>query len=140
MNRKLIALLFTGALALALVIGSFARLTPAQNASDQARERANENAAFLKCGTKHPDEETARLIDEANERFKANRLAETGAAERTGTVNVNVYFHVVTNTSGQGNVTDQQIANQIQVINDSYSGTTGGAYTIYRFTLVSIDR
>ncbi len=138
MNRKFVALLSVGTLALALVIGSLTRSTSAQ--SDQAFERANPNASFLKCGTKHPDEATARLIDEANDRFKNNRRAETGAAERTGTVNVNVYVHVITNTSGAGNVTDTAIANQIAVLNNAYSGATGGANTIYRFTRVATDR
>jgi hypothetical protein len=32
-----------------------------------------------------------------------------------------VYFHVITNTSGQGGVTDQMIANQINVLNAAYS-------------------
>jgi hypothetical protein len=137
MNRKFVALVSVGVLALALVIGSLTRNTSAQ--SDQGFERANPNASFLKCGTKHPDEETARLIDEANGRFKANRRAETGSAERTGTVNVNVYFHVITNTSGAGNVSDAAIANQITVLNNAYSGATGGANTLYRFTLVSKD-
>lgn len=138
MNRKFVALLSVGVLALALVIGNFTRNTSAQ--SDQAFERADENASFLKCGTKHPDEETARLIDDANARFKANRKAETGSAERTGTVNVNVYFHVITNTSGAGNVSDTAIANQIAVLNQAYSGATGGYNTLYRFTLVSTNR
>ncbi|MBA2731520.1 MAG: zinc metalloprotease [Acidobacteria bacterium] len=138
MNRKFVALLSVGVLALALVIGNFARNTSAQ--SDQAFESANPNASFLQCGTKHPDEQTARLIDDANGRFKANRQAETGSAERTGTVNVNVYFHVITSTSGAGNVTDAKIAEQIQVMNDAFSGVTGGFNTIYRFTLVATDR
>ncbi|HKQ53570.1 MAG TPA: zinc metalloprotease [Pyrinomonadaceae bacterium] len=138
MNRKFVALLGVGALAFALVIGSLARGTSAQ--SDKAVGNANGNAAFLKCGTKHPDEETARLIDDANQRFRNQRKAETGSDQRTGTVNVNVYFHVITNTSGAGNVSDTAIANQIRVLNDSYSGVTGGANTIYRFTLVSTDR
>jgi hypothetical protein len=138
MNRKFVALLSVGVLAIALVIGNFTLNTSAQ--SDQAFERADENASFLRCGTKHPDEETARLIDDANARFRAQRKAETGSAERTGTVNVNVYFHVITSTSGAGNVTDARIAQQIQVLNDAYSGVTGGANTIYRFTLVSTDR
>lgn len=137
MNRKFVALLAVGVLAIALIIGNFTLKTSAQ--SDQAFERANDNASFLKCGTKHPDEETARLIDDANARFKAQRQAETGSAERTGTVNVNVYFHVITNTSGAGNVSDTRIAQQIQVLNDAYSGATGGANTLYRFTLVSKD-
>lgn len=138
MNRKFVALLSVGVLAIALIIGNFTRNTSAQ--SDQAFERADENASFLKCGTKHPDAETARLIEEASDRFKAQRRAETGSAERTGTVNVNVYVHVITNTSGAGNVTDTQITNQIAVLNQAYSGATGGANTIYRFTRVSTDR
>lgn len=138
MNRKFVALLGVGVLALALVIGNLARSTSAQ--SDQAFENANGNATFLKCGTKHPDDETARLIEEANGRFRANRKAETGSDERTGIVNVNVYFHVITNTSGAGNVSDLAIANQIAVLNNSYSGVTGGANTLYRFILVSTDR
>jgi hypothetical protein len=138
MNRKFVALLSVGVLALALIIGNFTRNTSAQ--SDQAFERADENASFLKCGTKHPDAETARLIEEASDRFKAQRKADTGSAERTGTVNVNVYVHVITNTSGAGNVTDTQITNQISVLNQAYSGATGGANTLYRFTRVSTDR
>jgi Pregnancy-associated plasma protein-A len=138
MNRKFVVLLSVGVLALALIIGNFTLNTSAQ--SDNAFQRADPNASFLRCGTKHPDEETARLIDDANARFKANRKAETGSDERTGTVNVNVYFHVITNTSGAGNVTDARIAQQIQVLNNAYSGATGGANTLYRFTLVSTDR
>jgi hypothetical protein len=138
MNRKFVALSAIAVLALALLIGNFTSNTSAQ--SDQAFERADPNASFLKCGTKHPDEETARLIDEANARFKANRQAETGSVERTGTVNVRVYFHVITNTSGAGNVTDARIADQITVLNQAYSGANGGANTIYRFTLAGTDR
>lgn len=92
------------------------------------------------CGTRHPDAETAQLIEDASERFMKSRQATGAAVYRTGTVNVNVYFHVITNTSGQGNVSDTQIANQIAVLNNAYSGATGGANTIYRFTLVSVDR
>jgi hypothetical protein len=138
MNRKLLAFLTIGVLALTLVFAGLTRRTAAQ--SDNAFENANPNADFLKCGTKHPDEQTARLIDDATERFKSARSAQGLPTERTGTVNVNVYFHVITSTSGAGNVTDAQIASQIQVLNDSYSSNTGGANTIYRFTLVSTDR
>ncbi len=138
MNRKIVALLGVGALVFALVIGSLAGNVTAQ--SDQAVANANAKAEFLKCGTKHPDDQTARLIDDANQRFKNQRKADTGSDQRTGTVNVNVYVHVITNTSGAGNVTDTRIANQIKVLNDSYSGVTGGANTLYRFTLVSTDR
>lgn len=139
MNKKFFAVLALVALSLTLVFTRFnSNQVLAQ--SDSAFENANPNAAFLKCNTKHPDEETARLIADANDRFRANRKAETGSAERTGIVNVNVYFHVITSTTGQGNVTDAQIANQILVLNQAFGGTTGGANTIYRFVLVSTDR
>ncbi|MGI9106310.1 MAG: zinc metalloprotease [Pyrinomonadaceae bacterium] len=137
MNRKFATLMILSAISLALVLSSFTNRTTAQ--SDRAEERANDNAAFKTCGTKHPDEQTARLIEDANERFKTSRTAQGAANERTGTVNVNVYFHVITNTSGAGNLSDAQIANQIQVLNDAFSGATGGSNTIYRFTLLSKD-
>ncbi len=140
MRRKMIALLALVALSLTLVLGNFTNNTSAQNPADAAFEHANGNAAFKSCGTKHPDVETARLIEDAVTRFKESRIAETGSAERTGTVNVNVYFHVITNTSGAGNVSDAVIADQIRVLNDAYSGATGGANTLYRFTLVRTDR
>ena len=143
MNRKFVALLGVGALAFALVIGSLVRSTSAQDASAKTTEKeakVKPGHESLKCGTKHPDEETARLIDDANERFKSNRRSQGAPEERTGTVNVNVYFHVITNTSGAGNVSDARIAQQIQVLNNAYGGATGGANTIYRFTLVSTDR
>ncbi len=140
MKRKMFALLALVALGLALVLSNYANISSAQNPADAAFEHANENAAFKSCGTKHPDAETARLIEDAATRFKESRVAQTGSAERTGAVNVNVYFHVITNTSGAGNVSDAQIADQIRVLNDAYSGATGGANTIYRFTLVSTDR
>jgi hypothetical protein len=141
MNRKLVTALFVSVLALTLVLSGFAKHISSQDAPSAAddNDRPVQQAA-LRCGTKHPDAETARLIDDANRRFRASGASRGGAADRTGTVNVNVYFHVITNTSGAGNVSDTQIANQIRVLNDSYSGVTGGANTIYRFTLVSTDR
>ena len=115
-------------------------LSSAQNPAEQAFDHASPNAAFRFCGTKDLDEQTARLVEDANTRFKDAQRAQTGTAERTGTVTVNVYFHVITDTAGKGNLTDTQIANQIKVLNDGFSGATGGFNTIYRFSLVSTDR
>ena len=103
-----------------------AAIKPIVAQSDRALQEASENAAFLKCGTKQPDEKTALLIEDANSRFKANRLAQGGPPERTGTVNVPVHVHIITSNSGAGDVPDQQVADQIAVLNNSYSGVTGG--------------
>ncbi|MGB7925938.1 MAG: zinc metalloprotease [Pyrinomonadaceae bacterium] len=134
MNRKLVTSLFISLLTLTLVLSGFAKHAP-QEGADAA---SGAERLMRGCATVHPDAKTARLIEDANARFRASNRG--GATDRTGTVNVNVYFHVIRNTSGAGNVTDTQIANQIAVLNNAYSGATGGANTIYRFTLVSTDR
>jgi hypothetical protein len=46
---------------------------------------------------------------------------------------INTYVHVITNSSGQGGPTSQQIANQMAVLNSAYAGTG------FSFTLVSTD-
>ncbi|KAI8852125.1 hypothetical protein BC829DRAFT_360677 [Chytridium lagenaria] len=46
---------------------------------------------------------------------------------------VNVYFHVITSTTGAGAVSDSAIAKQISVLNADYGGN-------YNFVLVSTDR
>ncbi|HEX8472819.1 MAG TPA: zinc metalloprotease [Pyrinomonadaceae bacterium] len=148
MKRTFVSLLALVALALTLVFNGFAQeqeqqfqanRVAGQNQESNKKEDAN-GKLELSCGTVHPDAATAELIENASARFMASRKADGGSAERTGTVNVNVYFHVITNTSGGGNVSDTVIANQIKVLNDAYSGVTGGANTIYRFTLVATDR
>jgi hypothetical protein len=90
------------------------------------------------CATYSPSQQEADAI-EAHTQHMASLMSgrlETNAT----TVTVPVYFHVITSTSGAGNVSDTAIANQIKVLNDSYSGLTGGANTRFRFQLVSTDR
>ena len=94
------------------------------------------------CGTHVFSEEETLAIEEhtemllsqrsANERFRLQSNAVTST--------ISVYFHVITNTSGAGNVSDQMIADQIRVLNDAYSGVTGGANTRFRFQLAGTTR
>lgn len=86
------------------------------------------------CGTRHPDEATAVAIDQQLQRFKQKR----GGGSQS--VTIDVYFHVVTSVAGDGAVSDAQIAKQIQVLNASYAGKTGGAATEFRFRLAGVDR
>ena len=51
-----------------------------------------------------------------------------------------VYTHVILDGTGGGDVTNQQIAAQLQVLNDSYAGSTGGAHTPFTFVDAGIDR
>jgi len=90
------------------------------------------------CATYNPSQQEADAI-EAHSQHMASLMAGRLQTNAT-TVNVNVYFHVITSTSGAGDVSNTAIANQIKVLNDSYSGLTGGANTRFRFVLVSTDR
>jgi hypothetical protein len=57
-------------------------------------------------------------------------------ARAAGSVNINVYWHVINNgtSTSQGNITDAAIASQISVLNAAYKTTP------FKFTLVSTDR
>lgn len=87
------------------------------------------------CGTVDPDIVTATRVEA--------RLASAGTgsgALAPGDTTINVYVHIITNTSGAGNVSDTAVANQIAVLNNAYSGATGGFNTKFRFALAGIDR
>jgi hypothetical protein len=88
-----------------------------------------------RCGTRHVDEIEMSEIDGALARFKQQR----GDIDRQpGSVQVPVYFHVITRGSGveNGELTAQMVQDQINVLNDSYDGgTTGGTATPFNFVL-----
>lgn len=96
------------------------------------------------CATPHPSEMEAEALEEHTQMLTGSRDDnDPGRYQVRGeatTVTVSVWFHVITNTSGSGNVTDARIADQIQVLNDAYSGLTGGANTKFRFTLAGVTR
>jgi hypothetical protein len=61
-----------------------------------------------------------------------------------GSVEIPVYFHVITSSDGMGgNITDDAIRQQIDVLNAAYAGRApggAGAATPFRFTLTAVDR
>ena len=58
---------------------------------------------------------------------------EVQAVRPLATVTVGTYFHIVTDGAGNGNVSDQTIAAQIQVMNNAYAGR-------FSFTLLGVTR
>jgi hypothetical protein len=74
---------------------------------------------------------TARILD---------RKGQPGGT--TAGKNVPVYFHVMRDDAGNGDVTDQQIGDQVAVLNKTYGGqeSTSAANTGFTFTLAGIDR
>lgn len=84
-------------------------------ASEQAKEPA---------GSDTPDEVPPSAQGRGGKSFRAT---------------VDVYFHVVTD-GATGAVTDQDVRNQIQVMNEGYGGLEGGYNTGFSFRLAGIDR
>lgn len=79
---------------------------------------------YLRCGTVEPGPLERALI-EAKVSSVKNREASGGV--------INVYFHVITSSTGAGNVTDTQIANQINVLNNAYANT-GWSFNLVQTT------
>jgi hypothetical protein len=61
-----------------------------------------------------------------------------GGSVSTTPVGVPTWFHVVTGSDGSGTVTSSQITAQLDVLNDSFDGTTEGAPSRFSFSLGGI--
>jgi hypothetical protein len=83
-------------------------------------------------------------LDSELESTAARPQSKAFAAFAPGSVTINVYFHVIRKGTGvaNGDITDQMIADQIAVLNQSFAGQTGGAgtNTPFRFSLAGVDR
>jgi hypothetical protein len=138
-----------GALALALV----GAVAPA-NASLPTSERGSTcvvpsttdesgAAARGRDGGEQDTRNVSAKEQQAIEDQTAALLAAKGGPADSGTVvNVPVYIHVMTDTAGNGDVSNQQIDKQMQVLNDDFAGKEGrgASNTGFTFTLKGVDR
>ena len=85
-----------------------------------------------RCGTKQPGLEEIDAIE---------RAIAKGQKGKTSAV-IDVWVHVISAGEGfaNGDVPDGMIRDQIRVLNESYSGRTGGANTGFGFDLVGVTR
>ena len=67
-----------------------------------------------RCGTPDVTPEQAAAVEQA--------LQSAGTAERSGIVTIPVVFHVVRSSAGQGDITQTQIDDQIDVLNHGFAG------------------
>jgi hypothetical protein len=96
-------------------------------------------ASGMRCGTRPVGVGEGQAIASALAQFRAEQ--PYAAFEREpGTVAVNVYVHVITASTGVGNLDDATLLAQINVLNAAYSGAGGGANTPFRFVPVAVDR
>ena len=86
------------------------------------------NRPQLKCGTRDLDDATAAAIEDYTRRTM--QLSALPAA--TGGV-IDVYWHTITNTSGQGALSSQAINAQINVLNNAFASSG------WSFRLVATD-
>jgi hypothetical protein len=105
----------------------------------------------LRCMTKHPDAKTMDNLERSTKIWKTERAARgtDSPARLPGSVTIPVWFHVILNSTGAGDVTSVQIQAQIDFLNTCYSGAdtfpgysspTPTADTPFRFTLAGVDR
>lgn len=94
-----------------------------------------------RCATLEPLPEEIDLIENnpANLDEQRDMMDETYGA---GTVTVQVWVHVIRRGTGtsNGDIPQSWIDNQIAVLNNSFSGATGGVNTIFRFQLAGVTR
>nr|AYM52252.1 metalloprotease MEP1 [Cystobacter sp.] len=115
----------------AVVLGAVMALTGCNNAEQQpAEEQPTQQAVRSGCATVDLTEAEKATVEMA---ISGRTRTQ---ARANGSVNVNVYWHVINNgtSTSQGNITDAQIASQISVLNAAYSNTP------FKFTLASTDR
>jgi hypothetical protein len=86
-----------------------------------------------RCGTRQPSVEEAAQIEQQIAR---------GRTKVKATVTIPVWVHVITKGAGfaNGSLSDDMIRAQIRVLDDSYSGRTGGAGSEFDFQLAGITR
>jgi hypothetical protein len=108
--------------ALALVACAPEAFDPADDSAEADAINAELNAHPVLCGTPHPMSAELTDIQDSLNAFQAARGGDPSATRAAGSVTVNVYVHVITNTSGQGAVSSTMINNQIAVMNKAYAG------------------
>jgi Pregnancy-associated plasma protein-A len=85
-----------------------------------------------RCGTRQPGLDA---VDQIEQRISRARKVRTA-------VTIPVWVHVINKGSGfaNGDLPEEMIRHQIRVLDDSYSGRTGGAGSGFDFQLVGITR
>jgi hypothetical protein len=110
-----------------------ANTSDALSSTDLAAERARASTPGRECGSpvKHASE-VARIDAEVQRVASSRRLASNGV------ISIPVHVHVINKGAGleNGDVPDDQISAQIDVLNTAY----GQAQMPFRFTLASTDR
>ncbi|SDC62622.1 zinc metalloprotease [Nocardioides lianchengensis] len=143
---RLAAAAALGVGALAFSAPSATALVPSESSGACLAGDAHDDAAAARGGGHaHDHREISALEQERIRDDVAGRLAAQGTSRREASAaaaSVPVYVHVMRDASGNGDVTDAQIAEQIDVMNVSFAGgkSAEAADTGFSFYLAGTDR
>lgn len=108
-----------------------------------------------KCSTRHADDIEIEQVNKHIAKVRAaNGGGNGGGGESTdgarvyanGSITINVYFHVVSTSTGTGNIPDSRLDAQIATMNEHYAGLDGPVYrgaaanTSFRFVRAGVTR
>ena len=99
-------------------------------------------AAFIQGGARCNTRDLTAAEEQQVEQT-LQRINQLGGPDRgPGSVTVQVWFHVIRRGTGvsNGDIPQSQIDSQIQVLNNAFSGATGGTNTPFRFVLAGVTR
>lgn len=140
MNRSWTATLLLGALAFGVISADLALMSAAKaHGSDDHQGPFTigdttwpNQASFVDAGRRCRTRDLSPVRRKRVEAELARRRQEVSAQVSGGVINV--YFHVITSSSGEGSLSDAEIAAQLNVLNASFSETG------WSFRLVSTSR
>lgn len=140
----------------AVAIASLCSINVNAAPNEKAVENANSNAAFLRCGTKHPTPEESERLEK---RFKLDKLAKAakkpsgapggggngggGGGGGTdpgptlpsdGSILIDTYVHIICDNAGSCAATENQVNDQMNVLNAAFTNTP------YTFQLRTVTR
>jgi len=110
--------------------------------------------AGRRCSTRHADDIEMEKIDRQAASQRAAAGGGTGGGSTTGgarvysdgSITIPVYFHVVYKSDGTGNISDAWLDNQINAMNEHFSGQDGPVYRTaaanmsFRFAKAGVTR
>lgn len=84
----------------------------------------------------------AALNRQVDRLVASGQLTKNVALKSKKTFTIRTYVHIITASDGTGDVTDEQVQQQMDVINDGYAGSTASesAPSPFRFELADVDR
>ncbi|MEU3454900.1 zinc metalloprotease [Micromonospora sp. NPDC006766] len=143
-----LALLLSTAVVGVVPAASAFSAAPAEGCVEPADVHSNARLKAGVHGMHEPNELTAAQVREREADLaavlaeRARFRAGAGAVAPLATVTIPVVVHVIQkdSTRAGGNIPDSMINQQISVLNQAYSGATGGAATSFGFQLQKINR